>query len=141
MWVDGRTSKKIVLILSVALSLSLLLINYVGTDKVCGGRQYWGCMDNLVLFFDITFIALPICVFSLITYKMSEEVSRAWIRFAIWWVPLSMIAIAISPDNDATFLAPTTRALANIFFLASFVIVSTAIIIWKLFRLQKRSKK
>lgn len=36
-------------------------------------------------------ISLPLLLLSLITYKMREEVFRAWWGFARWWVPVIIV--------------------------------------------------
>ena len=37
------------------------------------------------------FLPIPIFILSLITYKMRDEVFRAWWGFARWWVPVIMV--------------------------------------------------
>lgn len=74
---------------------------------------------------------LPIFLFSLVTYKMREEVFRAWFNFTKWWVPISIFLILITPDSsggsfgipnvfDKGFLA---FILAALFFIISLVII------------------
>ncbi|MDO8482024.1 MAG: hypothetical protein Q7S75_03000 [bacterium] len=41
---------------------------------------------------------LPLLLLSLITYKMKDEVFRAWWNFARWWVPL-IIIVTILLEN------------------------------------------
>jgi hypothetical protein len=41
---------------------------------------------------------VPLFVFSLLTYKMREEVFRAWWNFARWWVPV-IVAVTIFLNN------------------------------------------
>lgn len=37
------------------------------------------------------FLPIPVFLLSLITYKLRDEVFRAWWRFARWWAPVIMI--------------------------------------------------
>lgn len=43
-------------------------------------------------------ISLPLLLLSLITYKMQEEVFRAWWGFARWWVPV-IIVVSLLLEN------------------------------------------
>lgn len=80
------------------------------------------------------FTLLPLAttfLLSLITYKMRDEVFLAWLRFAYWWIPLSMFFTLITPGSsgggfgipsvfDKEFLAFILSAL---FFIISLVII------------------
>ena len=98
---------------------------------MCDGGNYT-CIRFLASVIDTAIPVLPLLMFSLVTYFLRDEIFQAWIRFAIWWVPLTMVVIAISPGNDSTFLAPSTKAIFGLLFLILFVVVSIAIIIRKL---------
>ncbi|MBI5405900.1 hypothetical protein HY972_02595 [Candidatus Kaiserbacteria bacterium] len=41
---------------------------------------------------------MPILIFSLITYRLKDEVFQAWWRFARWWVPV-IIAVTLFLQN------------------------------------------
>lgn len=72
-----------------------------------------------------------IFLFSLITYKMREEVFCAWFNFTKWWIPISIFLTLITPGSsgggfgipsifDKEFLAFILSAL---FFIISLVII------------------
>lgn len=50
--------------------------------------------DPLGLFFFFFLPLLPIFLLSLITYKMRDEVFRAWWRFARWWASV-IVAVTL----------------------------------------------
>lgn len=62
---------------------------------------------NCVLLWDVielinpyTFIVPPIFLFSLITYRLREEAFRAWLHFAYWWVPLSLVMTYLAAGSS-----------------------------------------
>lgn len=78
-------TKKIVLIASATYVIFFIAIFLVGeycNSTWCRVRDD----DPLGLIFFIFLPLLPIFILSLITYKMRDEVFRAWWNFARWWV-------------------------------------------------------
>ena len=89
-------SKKIVLNFSAVLTIIILSVFYFGTYALC--RNVDSCanlLHYLVVYFLFTF---PLFLLSLITYKMRDEVYRAWFKFAQVWVVLSIYLVIISPE-------------------------------------------
>lgn len=87
---------------------------------------------------DLNYIAsvnlLPIIalfLFSLITYKMRDEVYRAWLRFAYVWVPLSIVLIFLSPQYSTDWMYPVEKGTVAFLTSALFVIISLILIVWK----------
>lgn len=76
-------------------------------------------------------IFIPLFLFSLITYKMRDEVYRTWLRFAYVWIPLSMGLIFLAPEYSTDWMYPVEKG--SVAFLTSllFVIISLILIIWK----------
>ena len=124
-------SKKTLFITSGIGTSLLVLLNWIGTFKLCGGQEYGQCMDfaysAIINFLPI----IPLFLFSLITYKMRDEVYCAWSRFAYVWIPLSMIAILFAPEYSGDWMYPVTKS--SIAFLSSllFVTISLGIVIWE----------
>ena len=121
--------KKFVLVYS----LVGFLISYIASNPVefgfCQQRytfgDYVGCFDKLpesvaVIFFFFSLLVLP---FSLITYRMKEEVFQRWIRFAIWYIPLLIIGYFIYPQGGG-LMASSFDAFVFILFVSIFVITS-----------------
>ena len=66
----------------------------------CNGGGWCDIQEDGFLVSVLYFFAplLPILLLSLITYKMHDEVFRAWWRFARWWVPV-IIAVTLFVQN------------------------------------------
>jgi hypothetical protein len=83
-------SKKSVLLISLAYVfyfVAAFLISLVCEADRCRIHD-----DSILGWLLLYFIFLiPVFIFSLITYKMREEVFRAWWRFALWFVPVIML--------------------------------------------------
>ena len=87
---------------------------------------------------DLNYVAgvnlLPVIalfLFSLITYKMRDEVYRAWLRLVYVWIPLSMVLIFFAPQYSTDWMYPVVKS--TVAFLTSllFVVVSLILIAWK----------
>ena len=50
------------------------------------------------IFATLIFLAIPLFLLSLITYRMKDEVFQAWWRFARWFVPV-IIAVTLFVQN------------------------------------------
>ncbi len=49
------------------------------------------------------YISFPIFLFSLITYKLREEVFRSWLHFAYWWMPFEILFVLGSMGGGGGF--------------------------------------
>jgi hypothetical protein len=115
-------------------------LNYVGTYKVCDLPFLSGhegicpsiLADGMINFFPL----IPVFILSLITYKMREEVFRAWGTFALVWIPFSMFAILIAPEYGNDFV-PIEKGTVAFFSSVLFFIISIAIITWKYVTLRR----
>ena len=112
-------SKKSVLIWSVVLSLPDI---FLFSTKMYEYKDIF-----LTLFiFPITLL------FSLITYKMREEVFRAWVRFATWWIPLQIVLTLLTPESSGgLFISLVDKQLVAILLSFLFVLISLVLIVWK----------
>ena len=131
--------RNFVLPVSFILVVIYIALDHLGTYELCG-RVYGTCMHSLHNVFIIFTPILPLFVFALITYFMREEVYKAWIRFAIPMLGISMLLTAIMPDSQGggfgpqiSFGKPDIALLAS----AIFVIVSIIIIVKKYLQLRK----
>ena len=130
-------SKKILLIVAGLGATLLLGLDYVGTSHLCGGRQYTICMGNLYNIMINLLPIFPLFILSLITYKMREEVFRAWLKFSYVWIPLTMFAILISPEYGNALL-PIEKGTVGAFFSLLYIIISLLIIAYKYFTLKSK---
>jgi len=127
-------SKKTLLIVSGILTVILLALNQIGTDTICGWiGQDTVCMGILYSTIMNFFPVIPLFVLSLITYKMRDEVYRAWLRFAQVWVPLSMLFIFLAPEYTSDWMFPVVKGTVAFFSSLLFLIISLIIIAWKYF--------
>lgn len=127
-------NKLYLLFASGAATAILIVLNWIGTFKLCGGTEYGQCMD-IVYSTIVNFIPIILFfLFSLITYWIRGDIYQAWFRFARWWIPLSMILILISPEYSHDWMYPIEKG--SVAFLTSviFAIISTLIIILKYLR-------
>lgn len=130
-------NKKTLFIVSGVIATALFVLNWIGTFRLCGGQEYGQCMDySYSAIIDLLPI-IPLFLFSLITYKMRDEVYQAWLRFSLVWIPLSMILIFFAPEYAANWLYPVTKG--SVAFISSlfFTIISLVLITYKLITVRR----
>jgi|SRR3989344_1741827 len=84
-------TKKAVLLICVAGTILFLAALFSREIGLCPPYSRGDCSDT---FDQVAQIFLPILlplIFSLITYKMREEVFEHWIKFAIWGIPVLIV--------------------------------------------------
>lgn len=61
-----------------------------------------GCLDkNIPALGEVVILfSASIFVLSIITYFLHEEMFRAWLRFAYWWIPVSVFFIYLSSTSS-----------------------------------------
>ncbi|NLC31443.1 MAG: hypothetical protein GX765_05340 [Candidatus Moranbacteria bacterium] len=131
------TKKRLLVITGIA-SIFLVAFNFIGTFNLCGGREYSVCMDVVFNIFMILFPIIPLFLFSLITYKMQDNVFQAWWRFARIWIPISMLAILVSPSNTHNWMFPIEKGTVAFFSAVLFAVISLILIITWQFKEKKR---
>ena len=98
-----NTKRNIFLGSSIAIALAYIFANPV-FFHICVNTytfgNYVGCFDKFsesaaVLLLSIS---IPLLLLSLITYRMKDEVFRAWWGFARWWVPV-IIVVTLLLEN------------------------------------------
>ncbi len=95
---------------------------------------YFSQMYDYRNIFAILFIFPTSTIISLIIYFLPDPVFRGWSWFALWWVPLQMILVAITPSsNPGAFIDIVTQQTMAIFLSALFALISLVIVIWKYF--------
>jgi len=78
----------------------------------------------------VTFVLIPFFLFSLITYKMKEEVFVRWWKFTRWWIPLTMFLTLITPDSNSVIMSwgkevPAMGMTILYIFISSIIILRT----------------
>ena len=109
-------NKKILLSVSGILTVVLILLDRIGTNTLCGWIQKdtvcMGVLYNTIINF---FPIIPFFVLAIITYKMRDEVYRAWLRFSYVWVPLSMFLILLAPEYTTDWMYPVVKGTVAFF--------------------------
>lgn len=127
-------SKKTLLWTSGIFTIVLIVLNQVGTSTLCGLiQQDTVCMGILYGIMMGFFPVIPLFILSIITYKMRDEVYRTWLRFAQWWVPLSMVLIFVAPEYSGDWMFPIVKGTVAFFSSLLFIIISLLLIAWKYF--------
>jgi hypothetical protein len=85
------TKKSVLVVNSIAIIL-LLTLAYTQSGTSCYStvwcNKLWDAINRVG---EMLFIFIPVLLFSLITYKMRDEVFQAWWKFARWFVPVIML--------------------------------------------------
>ena len=144
-------TKKNILITSALISLLLFVFDYLGTYKMCGQETGGGtpfhwlfssllgsdCVDSLYNLIVIFLPFFPVFFFSLITYKLREEIYTTWFNFARWWIPLSMFFVLVAPLQSHDWMFPIDKGRVSFFMSLFFVLISLILITYKHFTLKK----
>ncbi|HEY4478834.1 MAG TPA: hypothetical protein VI981_00535 [Candidatus Paceibacterota bacterium] len=107
-------------------------------DRTCiyGYLNYESTSVSVLLF------SLSILLCSIVLYFLRQGVYRAWTKFMLWWIPFSVILIALTPSYGGSGLDGGVPGLDRemIIWLAAsaFFIISLAIIAWKSFQLRRK---
>ncbi len=134
-------TKKNIAISSIIGAVILLVWDYVGNVYWCtwGGVEHYDCLDTLSGVEIFLLPILPIALLSLITYKMRDEVFNAWMKFAIWFVPLTMFLTFITPDSSGSLGLPAFgKGVVAFLLTALFTIISILIILVRFFTSRKQ---
>jgi hypothetical protein len=129
-------TKKNVLLVSSVFALALVAIVGGEALELCNRGTLCDRITDSFGPFSVILLIVPLLFpFSLITYRMKEEVFQRWIRFAVWYIPLLIIGYFIYPQGGG-LMASSFDALVFILFISIFVITSTV----KIVRAHKSSR-
>lgn len=125
--------KKIVLYVSLLYAVYFFAI--ILTSFIC--ESSWCRIRDDDFFGIVFFVFLPfllVFLFSIITYRMRDEIFRAWWNFAVWFVPIIVIVtflqnIEHQQSGFAGVAQGSFETLILIIFYTIFIIVSLARII------------
>lgn len=116
-------------------SLIILVLGYfaVYAPSFCYSAYKGGipviCLEDIG--FILFYCAFSVLVISILTYKMRDEVFRAWISFTKWGVPLQIFLALIFPVSGGGYLISIDKQFAAIILSILFVIISLILIAWK----------
>jgi hypothetical protein len=120
----------------------LIIWDYVGNVYWCtwGGMLYRDCL-HLLSGIEVTLTPVfPFFLLSLLTYRMHDDVFRAWWNFARWMVPIiifATIAIQFVPSNGGFF---NMDSLIYLFVLAPLYAILILVSLWKIVRTYRQLK-
>lgn len=117
-------------------TIVFFISTYLSVNGLCNYKYFCNrAHDDTLMIFSLTF--LPIFLLSLITYKMRDEVYRAWFKFARIWVPLSIFLILISPEYGHS-LFPIDKGRVSLTMSVLFLLISLILIVIKYFSSNKK---
>ncbi len=136
--------KLTVFLISLIGTLLLVRVYFLEIGSFCYPKEWCDKIFDLVRWFDFNIFIFPITLFfSIITYKMKDEIFIYWLRFIFWYIPLYIIFVFITRSfikvggGFGSLVSNGLNVLSLLFFLAIFFITSLVLIIKKYFALKK----
>jgi hypothetical protein len=131
-------SKKLVLWISLIVTLFLGLVLIIEGKDYCYQNILCEKIFNLAGFLSFNIFLFPVILFfSLITYKMRDEVFRLWVRFTYIWLPLTLILVFIAPEYQNSWLPIYEKGFVSFVMSAIYVLVSIILVVIKHLSLKK----
>ncbi len=110
-------------------TLLFFLASYSVTIGLCDveNRSCWRFFESLQLLIGFFPVML---LMSLLIFNVQNNVHTFWIRFAFYWIPISVVFIAIAPSRGSILWTSPKETFA-ILFPALFFVISLVIILYK----------
>lgn len=78
------------------------------------------------------FLSVSVVSIAIVLFFLKDAVLRLWLNFAKWYLPVTVILIAISPTGEGGFLPPlVTKEAASLWLGILFLIISLLLIAYK----------
>ena len=87
------------------------------------------CINILHTYYSHLLPVVPFFIFAVITSFFPINVFKAWSRFAIIWLVLSIIAIAFTPEYSGDFIFPIVKGSVAAGLSVLFLIISTILVL------------
>lgn len=139
--VENMIPRRILLIISGTVSAVVLLWDSIGNYRLCGADSWGGCVDTLASVEILLFPILSLFVATVLISWVRAQVYASWFRFARWWVPLSMLLIAVAPPHSGNILDPVEKGSVALVSSVLFLVISLGIIIVSAFRARRGERK
>jgi hypothetical protein len=126
-------------VLFASLIYVLIFIAFVFWDGWSGVGDCYDMLWCRDYFYPVLSYLLPVHViflFSLITYKMHDEVFFAWRNFSYWWIPLSIFLVLITPEGNSVIMS-WGKEIPAVGMSVLYVLISSILIAYKFFALKK----
>jgi hypothetical protein len=130
-------SKKIVLWASLIGVFLYAVMFFLVQRYGCDEGKFFFCKDSFVWIVHIIRIFPIIFLFSLITYKMRNEVFRLWVRFTYVWLPLTLILVFVAPEYQNSWLPVYEKGFVSFVFSATYFLISLILVTIKYISLRK----
>jgi cell division protein FtsW (lipid II flippase) len=130
-------TKKIVLWASLILMFLYIVMFFLVQKYGCDESKLFFCQDSFIWIVHVVTIFPVIFLFSLITYKMRNEIFRAWTKFTYVWLPLTLILVFIAPEYQNSWLPIYEKSFVSFVLSSLYVLISTILIVAKHFSLKK----
>ena len=117
------------MVLMVSLFFFIAFVSF-SFPTISGLCEPWkgNCIELYIRYCFFIFWSPTVFVFSLITYFLSENIFRAWFRFTVWFVPLSMFLIFLAPEYSTDWMYRVEKGSVAVATSGIFSLVSTLII-------------
>ena len=131
-------TKKNILRASFTVTLFLVLLVNILQDTSISICPYEVTLNCTILLFALElFIFMPIFFFSLITYKMRDEIFLSWRKFSFIYLFIYLFIVLISPWMHADF-SPFEKKSNALFLVALYSAISLILIAYKSYQLRKK---
>lgn len=127
-------TKRIILLISGAFFIIAIILDQIDFYNLCSTSR---CLSVIEMYFKISYVLIPVIFFSLLTYKMKDQVFQAWWGFARWFVPLIIASTlvlqtgAMGRSGGGWGISSPSLGTIILFLLYSiFILVSLIKIIW-----------
>ncbi|MFA5877241.1 MAG: hypothetical protein WC880_02670 [Candidatus Paceibacterota bacterium] len=132
--------KQIIPFFLVLLGISLEYVAYwcVYSVGVCYGSLVHQSFDFIKPLYIFSLAILPI---TLVLCFVSSLIFKSWLKFAMWWVPLSILVIVVTPVTNNSWMPLYSFVKEDVawFMGGVFVVISLGIIVWKTLSLRKKN--
>ncbi|OGZ16493.1 MAG: hypothetical protein A3H76_04345 [Candidatus Lloydbacteria bacterium RIFCSPLOWO2_02_FULL_54_12] len=82
-------------------------------------------------------VFIPSLFLTLLLYKLRDEIFNAWLMFAKWWIPPTIILVLLAPSTGHS-LVPIDKGRVSLFMNALFLLISLLLIAIKSWQLRKK---
>lgn len=139
-WFGRLVTKKNVLIASGLITLCLLIWNYIGNYAICDSffaNGSKGACPEILTQVGINLLPfLPLFLLSILASFLRPAIFKAWAKFALVWIPFTMLCIAAAPEYSQSLL-PIVKGSVAFYLSILFVIISIGIMCAKWLSLKK----
>jgi hypothetical protein len=104
-----------------------------GVTNGFGGSQYTTCTQGLDGWFETFLIVLPTALITIVLFFCSETVIRSWLRFALFWIPLTVLFSLLTPEYGGGGIVSIDRGTVSFSLSLIYLVLSIIIILTKLY--------